>query len=142
VSWHAPKPSGTAEGFQDPQLILLRTADGVLSTVEVFLNARYGYDVRCEVVGEYGTLALTEPAKMITDRSRARSVGYAADWRPRFADAYRIELQAWIDAVSAGTRSPLASARDGLMANAVAVAVIESMHRGGAVVPVNVPATT
>jgi myo-inositol 2-dehydrogenase/D-chiro-inositol 1-dehydrogenase len=139
VSWHAPKPTGAADGFQDPQLILLRTAHGVLSTVEVFLNARYGYDVRCEVVGESGTLALTEPAKMITDSSRARSVGYAADWRPRFADAYRIELQAWIDAVGAGSRSPLASAHDGLVANAVAEAVIASMHRNGAMVPVDVP---
>lgn len=25
--------------------MLLRTADGVLTTVEVFLNARYGYDM-------------------------------------------------------------------------------------------------
>jgi myo-inositol 2-dehydrogenase/D-chiro-inositol 1-dehydrogenase len=141
VSWHPPKPTGAANGFQDPQLILLRTADGALSTVEVFLNARYGYDVRCEVVGESGTLALTEPAKMITDRSRARSVGYAADWRPRFADAYRIELQAWIDAVGAGARSPLASAHDGLVANAVAEAVIASMRSGGTVVTVNVPST-
>jgi myo-inositol 2-dehydrogenase/D-chiro-inositol 1-dehydrogenase len=140
VSWHAPKPTTAAGGFQDPQLILLRTADGVLSTVEVFLNARYGYDIRCEVVGESGTLALTEPAKMITDGSRARSVGYAADWRPRFADAYRIELQAWVDAVGAGGRSPLASAHDGLLANAVADAVIASMHRGGRVVAVEVRA--
>jgi myo-inositol 2-dehydrogenase/D-chiro-inositol 1-dehydrogenase len=142
VSWHAPRPSGAADGFQDPQLILLRTADGVLSTVEVFLNARYGYDVRCEVVGETGALALTEPTKMITDSGRARSVGYAADWRPRFADAYRIELQAWIDAVGAGIRSPLASAHDGLVANAVAEAVIASMRSGGAVVAVDVPAVS
>ena len=28
----------------------------MLTTVEVFLNARYGYDIRCEVVGENGTL--------------------------------------------------------------------------------------
>jgi myo-inositol 2-dehydrogenase/D-chiro-inositol 1-dehydrogenase len=139
VSWHAPKPTVAAGGFQDPQLILLRTADGALSPVEVFLNARYGYDIRCEVVGESGTLALTEPAKMITDGSRVRSVGYAADWRPRFADAYRMELQAWIDAVGVGATSPLASAHDGLVANAVAEAVIASMHRGGAVVAVDVP---
>jgi len=139
VSWHAPKPTAAAGGFQDPQLILLRTADGALSTVEVFLNARYGYDIRCEVVGESGTVALTEPAKMITHGHRARSVGYAADWRPRFADAYRIELQAWIDAVGAGTRSPLASALDGLVANAVAEDVIASMHRSGTVVAVEVP---
>jgi myo-inositol 2-dehydrogenase / D-chiro-inositol 1-dehydrogenase len=29
--------------------------------------------------------------------------GYAADWRPRFADAYRLQLQAWVDSVVAGT---------------------------------------
>ena len=53
--------------YQDPQLILLRTADGVLSTVDIFLNAGYGYDIRCEVVGETGTASLAEPVKIISD---------------------------------------------------------------------------
>jgi myo-inositol 2-dehydrogenase/D-chiro-inositol 1-dehydrogenase len=139
VSWHAPRAAGGVE-FQDPQLILLRTADGVLSTVDVFLNARYGYDVRCEIVSEKGTIALTEPTRMVVDSGLRRSVGYAADWRPRFADAYRIELQAWVDAVTKGTPTPLATAYDGLLANAVADAVITSMHEGGRVVAVAVPA--
>jgi len=142
VSWHAPRPSSTvggAAGFQDPQLILLRTADGVLSTVEVFLNARYGYDVRCEIVCEQGTLALNEPARMITDRHRGRSIGYPADWRARFADAYRLELQAWIDSLVAGTRSSLASAHDALLAGAVAEAVIASMRAGGTTFAVDAP---
>jgi myo-inositol 2-dehydrogenase / D-chiro-inositol 1-dehydrogenase len=139
VSWNAARSSAQAQGFRDPHLMLLRTADGVLSTVEVFLNARYGYDVRCEIVGEEGTLALTEPAKTILDRSRGRTVGYAADWRPRFAEAYRLELQAWIDAVTVGTPAPLATAQDGLVANAVAEAVIASMRNGGSTVSVEVP---
>ncbi len=42
VSWVAPRSSSQVhEGLQDPQLIHLRTADGVLSTCETFLNARY-----------------------------------------------------------------------------------------------------
>ena len=139
VSWNAARSSTQAQGFRDPHLMLLRTADGVLSTVEVFLNARYGYDIRCEIVGEQGTLALTEPAKMIIDRSRGRTVGYPADWRPRFAEAYRLELQAWIDAVAAGTPAPLATAHDGLVATAVAQAVIASMRDGGGFVAVEVP---
>ena len=57
VSWHAPRRTSGVD-FADPQLILLRTADGALSTVETFLNARYGYDVRCEVLGEHGTASL------------------------------------------------------------------------------------
>ena len=73
ASWHAPRssthPLRRTQGapYQDPQLILLRTADGVLSTVDIFLNAGYGYDIRCEVVGETGTASLAEPAKIISD---------------------------------------------------------------------------
>ena len=139
VSWHAPRPGGAVPGLQDPQLILLRTADGVLTTVEVFLNARYGYDIRCEVVGDRGTVALTNPARVVADADRRRATGYPADWRPRFADAYRAELQAWVDAVAAGRPSPLAGARDGLVAGAVADAVIASMHDGGRAVAVEPP---
>jgi len=140
VSWHAPRPTAAAPEMQDPQLLLLRTADGVLTTVEVFLNAGYGYDIRCEVVGDRGTLALTNPARVVADADRRRATGYPADWRPWFADAYRTELQAFIDAAAAGRPSPLATAHDGLTAGAVADAVITSMHQDGRRLPVKVPA--
>jgi myo-inositol 2-dehydrogenase/D-chiro-inositol 1-dehydrogenase len=136
AGWHAPRSTGAAPGLQDPQLILLRTADGALTTVEVFLNARYGYDIRCEVVGDRGTVALTNPAGVVADADGRRATGYPADWRPRFANAYRIQLQAWVDAVAAGRPAPLASARDGLTASAVADAVIASMRDGGRTVAV------
>lgn len=140
VSWHAPRSSPAVSGLQDPQLILLRTADGALTTVEVFLNARYGYDICCEVVGEHGTVALADPGRLVTDAARTRSTGYPADWRPRFADAYRLELQAWIDTIAVGRPSSLATSRDGLVASAVAEAVIASMKNGGRTVPVPLPA--
>ncbi|MFF5360648.1 Gfo/Idh/MocA family oxidoreductase [Streptomyces scabiei] len=139
VSWHAPRSTAVAAGLRDPQLMLLRTADGALTTVEVFLNAGYGYDIRCEVAGERGALALAIPARVVTDTARARSCGYPADWRPRFADAYRLQLQAWTDAMVSGTPSPLATAEDGLVASAVAEAVITSMRNGGRTVAVQVP---
>jgi myo-inositol 2-dehydrogenase/D-chiro-inositol 1-dehydrogenase len=47
--------------IRDPQVALLETVGGVVVTVEVFVNARYGYDVRCEVVGTEGTVRLTPP---------------------------------------------------------------------------------
>ena len=136
VGWHAPRSTGAVPGMQDPQLILLRTADGAMTTVEVFLNARYGYDIRCEVVGDRGTVALTNPVRVVSDADGRRASGYPADWRPRFADAYRLQLQAWVDAVAAGRPAPLASARDGLTASAVAGAVIASMRDGGRTVAV------
>jgi len=139
VGWHAPRATRAVPGLRDPQLMLLRTADGALTTVEVFLNAGYGYDIRCEVACEHGTLALANPARLVTDSARARFAGYPADWRPRFADAYRLELQAWTDAVAAASPSPLATAHQGLIASAVADAVITSMRSGGRTVAVQVP---
>jgi myo-inositol 2-dehydrogenase / D-chiro-inositol 1-dehydrogenase len=140
VAWHAPRASAAAGGLQDPQLLLLRTADGVLTTVEAYLNARYGYDIRCEVVGEHGAVALANPAAIVTAADGAVGSAYPADWRPRFADAYRLELQAWVDAIVRDRPSPLASAHDGLAATAVADAAIASMRGGGDFVAVEVPA--
>jgi myo-inositol 2-dehydrogenase/D-chiro-inositol 1-dehydrogenase len=140
VSWHAPRLPGHAPGLDDPHVMLLYTADGALSTLEVFLNAGYGYDIRCEIVGDGGTLALVEPARLVADAEGRRSSPYAADWRPRFADAYRLQLQAWVDAIAAGRPAPLPRARDGLAATVVAEAVIASMRDGGRPVPVEQPA--
>jgi myo-inositol 2-dehydrogenase/D-chiro-inositol 1-dehydrogenase len=136
VSWQATRSSAVVPDLRDPQLTLLRTADGVLTTLEFFANAGYGYDIGCEVVCEQGTLALAPAGRVVS----SRSVTYPADWRARFAPAYRLELQAWIDAIAAGRPSPLATARDGLIATAIAEAVIASMHDGGRFVAVEVPA--
>jgi myo-inositol 2-dehydrogenase/D-chiro-inositol 1-dehydrogenase len=107
----APRSSRQAPaGLLDPQLVLLETASGVLVDIEVFVNARYGYDVRCEVVGEQGTLRLGEQVD--------------ADFRGRFATAYQRELDAWVS----GGEGP--STWDGYAANAVADACIASLASG------------
>ena len=113
----AARPSSqAAEGLRDPQLVLLETARGVLVDVEVFVNAGYGYDIRCELVGESGTLRLDEQV--------------APDFRARFATAYRRELQAWVGGIAGGPdHAP--SAWDGYAANAVADACLESLASGG-----------
>ena len=136
VSWHAPGVSALASGQQDPQLMLLHTADGVLTTVESLQNARYGYDIRCEVIGDRGSVALAHGGHIVIDSERTRARSYPADWRLRFADAYRLELQEWIDAIQESRTSTLASSRDGMAAGIVADAVIASMKNGGRTVPV------
>lgn len=136
VSWHAPKPTSQDTSRHDPQLLHLRTADGVLASIDVFVNARYGYDVRYEVLGELGSAQLAPAPRVTVDRSLQSTSAYPADWRPFFADAYRIELQAWVDALLTTGVSPLASARDGLQATLVAEALITSMHEEGRTVRV------
>jgi myo-inositol 2-dehydrogenase/D-chiro-inositol 1-dehydrogenase len=132
VAWLAGRAtSKVPAGVADPSLTLLRTADGVLTSVDMYVNAEYGYDLRTEVLGEKGALSLTDPALVAVDLGRKRSTGYPLDWRPRFAAAYRLELGAWVGSVAAGAPTPLATAADGLAASRVAAAVIASMHDGG-----------
>jgi myo-inositol 2-dehydrogenase / D-chiro-inositol 1-dehydrogenase len=108
----APRSTRQApDGLRDPQLVLLETASGVLIDIEVFVNARYGYDVRCELVGETGTLRLDEQV--------------APDFRVRFATAYRRELASWVRGLNGAP-----SAWDGYAANAVADACLASLASG------------
>lgn len=93
--------------LRDPLLLLLETASGVIVDVEAFVSAGYAYDIRCEVVGEDGTLELP----------RQSADGFAS----RFAAAYRDELRAWVEGPAG------ASAWDGYAAAAVAEAAVESL---------------
>lgn len=132
VSYQHGRSSTLSQTRQDPQFYLMRTVSGVLVTVELFLNARYGYETRCEVVMETGTASLALPANIVTDAESRRAIDYPADWIPRYSDSYRIELQEWIDSIAENRRSALATAEDGLRASVVADALIESMNSGGA----------
>ncbi|UOR01414.1 Gfo/Idh/MocA family oxidoreductase [Leucobacter allii] len=137
VSWHAPEtPSGQHPELREPFLLLLRTADGALSTVENSLNARYGYDMRSEVLCETGTVAITEPHRVVTGSALAASTPIPADFRPRFAEAYRLELQEWVTALNEGRAPTLATVEDGAQATRVAAAAVASMRAGGTFVAV------
>jgi myo-inositol 2-dehydrogenase/D-chiro-inositol 1-dehydrogenase len=96
--------------LRDPLVVILETEDGQLVTVEAFANAGYGYDIRCEVVGETGTLELP--------RAVARNFG------ERFEAAYASELQAWLGG------EPGPTAWDGYAACAVSEAAVESLATG------------
>jgi myo-inositol 2-dehydrogenase / D-chiro-inositol 1-dehydrogenase len=132
---HLPKRSRLVpSGVQDPQLVVLRTTSGALVDVEVFVNARYGYDVRCEIVGETGTVSLPPPETVTTRHAGTDGRPVPADFRIRFGAAYRAELHAWAAAAAAG-RVTGPSGWDGYAAMAVAEACVEST-RTEATVPV------
>jgi len=99
-----------------PVLVTLETASGAVVDVEAYVHAGYGYDVRCEVVGTEGTAALDPRPPTVTWRAGQQASSVPADWRPRFADAYRRELQDWVTAVVTKTRPAAATAWDGYLA--------------------------
>jgi myo-inositol 2-dehydrogenase/D-chiro-inositol 1-dehydrogenase len=101
-------------GRGDPLQVALRTGGGVTVEVELLANGA-DYDIRCEIEGESGTLALP--------------VVVAPGFRERFAGAYRAELRAWVGAVLAGTTEG-PGAWDGYAANAVADAAVAALRSG------------
>jgi myo-inositol 2-dehydrogenase/D-chiro-inositol 1-dehydrogenase len=128
ISVFRPKPAqGSSPGA--PVYLVLESATGQLVTIEVFNDAAYGYDVRGELVCEKGTIALRAPLRTETNAELIQGTAYPADWRPRFADAYRLQAQAWIKAIGRGNTDG-ASAWDGYAASAVAEAGLTSLAEG------------
>lgn len=125
------------DGLADPQLATLEMASGVLVSVEVFVNAGYGYDVRTELVGDRGTISLEPPVPVSTRRHGVDGAPVTSDFVVRFGEAYREQLVAWVDAAVAG-RIGGATAWDGYIAGVVAEAGAAAL-RTGERVPVELP---
>jgi myo-inositol 2-dehydrogenase/D-chiro-inositol 1-dehydrogenase len=127
------RPSSLApDGLQDPQMVLLETAEGVLVDVESFVSCQFGYDIRYELVAEAGTVALGEHGGVQVRREGQYHGPIPADYRERFGAAYQSELQEWVSGVLRGeVVGP--SAWDGYATTAVAEAAVESQTEGGRV---------
>lgn len=123
------RTSRAGSGVQDPQVIVLETVTGVMVFDEVFVNASYGYDIRCEVVGESGTVALGNQSEVVVKHDGSRSGRVPGDWQQRFVHAYDAEFQAWVNAVaSGGATGP--TAWDGYAATAVAASCLVALETG------------
>jgi myo-inositol 2-dehydrogenase/D-chiro-inositol 1-dehydrogenase len=128
-----PRPtSHAAEGVRDPQFVIFETEDGVLADVEAFVNAQYAYDIRCEVVGEFGTISLPPAATVLVRQERRDAAELPDRFQERFGAAYVNELQAWVAAIAKG-RATGPSAWDGYAAAAVSEATVEALRSGRAV---------
>lgn len=125
------EPKADAEGPCKPVVLVTETADGQIAMVEVNNNAAYGYDVRCELVGASGSVSFGGATSVSVDAELSGTRAYAADWRPRFADAYRLQNKAWIRSITTGAPNPIAAtAWDGYCAAVIAAAGTEALSSG------------
>jgi myo-inositol 2-dehydrogenase/D-chiro-inositol 1-dehydrogenase len=126
-----PAPTRKArEGLRDPQLLLFETESGRIVDVEAFVSAGYAYDIRCEVVGEDGTLELLSPATVALRAGNAESLPIPPGFRQRFGTAYLNELQAWVHTITRGVEPEGPGAFDGYAAAAVCEAAVASLESG------------
>lgn len=121
-----------AAGDVDTTAAVLRLDDGTLATLQ---GSRYngaGYDVRMELAGTRGTIAVG-----LDDRTPVRSAEEAPfpvgapwpDFPTRFGPAYRAEIDAFLRAAAAGGPSPCTVA-DALEAVLAADAADRSRREG------------
>ena len=129
----------TPEGESDPILVVLLSQTGVLIEVEAFCNAQYGYEVQCRVTGSRGQAVMGDGAWVTRSADFVRGTELPELWLGRFAEAYRMQLQSWIDSLKSGGPLLGASAWDGYAAAVISDRAIEA-HRTGRRVDIELPA--
>ncbi|MER9058124.1 Gfo/Idh/MocA family oxidoreductase [Mesorhizobium sp. M0213] len=114
-----------------PVFMVLETVDGQLVNIEINNNAAYGYDVRAELIGERGTVAMNNVAYTRIDSALTQSTSYDSDWRTRYADAYRRQNRDFLRFVMTGEfPATAANCWDGYCAAIVAEAGVKALHEG------------
>jgi len=99
--------------LQDPLIIIFETESGVRIDDELFVNCHYGYDIRCEVIGENAIVALTEQQLISTRSLNGNAQHIAQSCMERFAMAYDREVQHFVDNVRNGHEMSGPSSWDG-----------------------------
>lgn len=116
--------------LKDPQIMLMRTKKGVCIDVEVFVNCKFGYDINCEMVCEDGAIKMAEPGYPDIRKNAVVSRTIDTDCFVRFADAYDVEMQDWVDsAAKEEVNGP--NAWDGYLAAVTSDALVMAQESGG-----------
>ncbi len=115
----------------DTGLVNLRFKRGTAGAVEVYTQARYGYDIRTEVVGSEGTIQVGQgqdrPFSLL--RPDGVTVDFVGGYLERFAAAYELELRDWARRML-GDQPPAVTAEDGIRALAIALAAKQAAATG------------
>jgi myo-inositol 2-dehydrogenase/D-chiro-inositol 1-dehydrogenase len=91
-------------GVHDPMLVVMESVSGCIVTDEIFVWSGAGYQVRAELVGEFGSAELGLGQRLVrrgVDRRWGGTI--ASGFVERFDAAYVAELQGWVDAARHGT---------------------------------------
>lgn len=117
----------------DSAMVLLQTASGKQAHINNCREAVYGYDQRVEVLGATGMLTqdnLRPTTMRVTTAEHTDAREPLLNFfLERYAQAYRSEMDAFIDALVTGGPMPT-TVRDGVMALRLAECAVESARTG------------
>ena len=119
-------------GDVDSATVVLKTASGRQCVITNSRRASYGYDQRVEVLGDKGAVS----AENVHEAGVQVATGEGFVRPPllnffmeRYAVAYAAEIEAFVAALTEGTKPPV-TGEDGLLALALADAAVRSMAEG------------
>ncbi len=130
------KTQYASDHLADPQIVMVETKKGVRIDVEIFVNCKYGYDIKCEVVGEDGIAYLPEPATVQVRKDAALKRPILMDWKERFIEAYDVELQAFLNNINNGTPLNGPTSWDGYAAALTADVCVKAQQKPGEILPI------
>lgn len=125
-------PAVAKVGDTDSAMVVMKTSSGKLCHINNSRRASYGYDQRLEVHGSKGRLIAgnrTATTVELADGAAVTSEKPLYFFLERYADAYRAELAAFVDAVVNRKRLPV-TAEDGRQAIVLAEAAVKSLKTG------------
>jgi myo-inositol 2-dehydrogenase / D-chiro-inositol 1-dehydrogenase len=124
-----------AAGDVDTAMVMLRTERGQLCQIANSRRCSFGYDQRIEAFGSAGMVRAdnhTATSVTVAGASGFNTEPALPFFLERYADAYRLELDDFINALS-GKRVELATGNDGLRALLLADAAQRSLTSGAAI---------
>ena len=125
-------PAVAQIGDTDSAMVIMKTASGRLCHINNSRRASYGYDQRLEVHGAKGRLIAGNRTATTVELADASAVATGKPlyfFLERYADAYRAELAAFVNAVSQRQPMPV-TAEDGRQAIVLAEAAVKSLKTG------------
>lgn len=122
-------PELTTVNDVDNAQIALRFSKGGIGNIEVSRTARYGYDIRAEVIGTEGALQVgyLQETAVLTMTSAGVRHDVVPHFPQRFGPAYTAQVASFAESVREG-KPPLVTAADARAALQSAIAATRSQH--------------
>lgn len=118
-------------GDVDTSMLILRMPSGALCHIDNSRRTAYGYDERIEVFGSKGMVqSLRKPTREVAlyKGTKMISAGLHRGWFERFEPSFAQASDAFISALE-GKQTSYPSLMDGLRAQLIAEAAVESLHK-------------
>ncbi|MGO8750364.1 MAG: Gfo/Idh/MocA family oxidoreductase [Thermoguttaceae bacterium] len=125
-NYRSPDARDKYPDFYDNVVLSSRMRNGVQGSICGAQGVQYGYDARCEILGERGliTVGSLASAAVTTHTAAGSTTPVVRSWTDLFLDAYRAEDEDFVRCVREG-REPRAGGRDGK----AAVTVVNAGNR-------------